>query len=70
MENKHEATPPEMVTFDVDGHEIKLPRAAFEDGARVLSLSGETYVGTDWYRDSVRAFFWALKARGVKIILL
>jgi hypothetical protein len=51
-------------------HEIRLPRASFEDGARVLSLSRETYVGTDWYRDSVRAFFWALKVYGVKTILL
>ena len=69
MDNKHKITQ-EMMTLNVDGHKIRLPRAAFEDGARVLSLSGETYVGTDWYRDSVGAFFGALKAHGVKTIVL
>jgi hypothetical protein len=44
-----------MVSVEVDGHVIKLPRSAFEDGAHEISLSGETYVEIEDYVASVRA---------------
>ena len=56
------------VSIEVDGREIELPRSAFEEGAYEISLIGETHVEIDDYVASVRAFFWALKERGLTSI--
>jgi len=59
---------PEVMTIEVDGKEMQLPSAAFVAGASVLNLvrdPTEPYTGTAWYRDSVQAFFAALKNLGL-----
>jgi hypothetical protein len=56
---------PELVEIEIGENVVSLPRVAFEDGARILNLSLDFYTGTAWYRDSVQAFFSALKASGL-----
>jgi hypothetical protein len=57
-----------IISFEVDGCVLELPRSAFEEGAYAISLSGGTYVETDDYVASVRAFLWALRERGLTSI--
>jgi hypothetical protein len=58
------------IEMDIEGKNVRLPLRAFEEGARVLNLSGDFYVGTVWYRDSIQAFFSALKRDGFSTIQL
>jgi len=64
----HVQTNGPLISFEVDGCVLELPRSAFEEGAYSISLIGETYVEIDDYVASVRAFFWALKERGLTSI--
>jgi hypothetical protein len=59
---------PDLIVIEVDGKDVQLPAAAFVAGASVLNLARdptETYTGTVWYRDSIQAFFAALKDLGL-----
>jgi hypothetical protein len=59
---------PDLLVIEVDGKDMQLPVAAFVAGASVLNLARgpmEPYTGTAWYRDSIQAFFAALKDLGL-----
>jgi hypothetical protein len=57
------------MTVEVNGRNISLPRAAFDEGARVLAQAVCVPVKTAWYKDSICAFLAALTAHGIKVSL-
>jgi hypothetical protein len=63
--------PDSEIEIEIDGKTLSFPRAAFEEGRQVLNLmGGDVYTERIWYRDSIQAFFAALKRDGFLTIQL